>query len=117
MRISLAISSDDYRYVAPGARLWQDLGQNKGGQAPPSREETNAKSRRKPSRLAGGHRAGAGAVLAASFEGVKAMTPQPPLTSARDLANSALINVRAGFLKPEEQLKSYDTLFTNEFVK
>jgi hypothetical protein len=57
------------------------------------------------------------AVLAASYESVKAMTPQPPLTSARDLANSELINVRAGFLKPEEQLKSYDALFTNEFVK
>jgi NitT/TauT family transport system substrate-binding protein len=57
------------------------------------------------------------AVLAASYEGVKAMTPNPPLTSAHDLANSELINVRAGFLKPEEQLKSYDALFTNEFVK
>jgi NitT/TauT family transport system substrate-binding protein len=57
------------------------------------------------------------AVLAASYEAVKAMTPQPPVSSARDLANSELINVRAGFLKPDEQLKSYDALFTNEFVK
>ena len=57
------------------------------------------------------------AVLAASYEGVKAMTPRPPLTSAHDLANSELINVRAGFLKPEEQLKSYAGLFINEFVK
>ena len=57
------------------------------------------------------------AVLAASYESVKAMTPNPPLISARDLANSELINVRAGFLKPEEKLKSYDELFTNEFVK
>jgi hypothetical protein len=57
------------------------------------------------------------AVLAASYEAVKAMTPNPPVSSARDLANSELINVRAGFLKPEEQLKSYDELFTNEFVK
>jgi ABC-type nitrate/sulfonate/bicarbonate transport system substrate-binding protein len=57
------------------------------------------------------------AVLAASYDGVKAMTPRPPVTSARDLANSELINVRAGFLKPEEKLKSYDALFTNEFVK
>jgi len=57
------------------------------------------------------------AVLEASYNVVKAMTPNPPATSALDLANSELINVRAGFLKPEEQLKSYDALFTNEFVK
>lgn len=57
------------------------------------------------------------AVLAASFDAVKAITPRPPVTSAQALANSELINVRAGFLKPDEQLKSYDDLFTNEFVK
>lgn len=57
------------------------------------------------------------AVLAASFEAVKRMTPRPPLTSATGLANSELINVRAGFLPPDQRLKTYDDLFTNEFVK
>jgi NitT/TauT family transport system substrate-binding protein len=57
------------------------------------------------------------AVLTASYEALKNMTPNPPVSSARDLANSEQINVRAGFLKPDEKLKSYDALFTNEFVK
>jgi hypothetical protein len=33
MRISLAISNDGWGYVAPGPRLWQDLG-HLGGQPP-----------------------------------------------------------------------------------
>ena len=53
------------------------------------------------------------AVLAASFEAVKKMTPRPPLTSAQGLADSELINVRAGFLAPEQRLGSYHDLFTN----
>lgn len=56
-------------------------------------------------------------VLAASYAAVKEITPRPPLPATRDIADSELINIRAGFLKPEEQLKSYDDLFTTEFVK
>jgi ABC-type nitrate/sulfonate/bicarbonate transport system substrate-binding protein len=56
-------------------------------------------------------------VLAASFDAIRHMIPSPPVTSVSDLANSELINVQAGFLKPEEQLKSYDDLFDNQFVK
>jgi NitT/TauT family transport system substrate-binding protein len=56
-------------------------------------------------------------VLGASYDAVKKMTPHPPLTTAQGLANSELINVRAGFLPPDQRLKSYDDLFTNEFAK
>lgn len=56
-------------------------------------------------------------VIAASYDAVKQMIPHPPLASVTDLANSEIINIRAGFLKPEDQLKSYDALFDNEFVK
>lgn len=57
------------------------------------------------------------AVLAASFAAVKAITPRPPLTTAQGLANSELINVRAGFLPADQRVQRYDDLFTNEFVK
>ena len=57
------------------------------------------------------------AVLKASYEAVVAMTPQPPAPEAKQLANAENMNVAAGFMKPEEKLKSYDALFTAEFAK
>ena len=59
----------------------------------------------------------ADAVLAASADAVIKMTGTPPATSAAGLANGDRMNADAGFLKPEELLKSYDDLFTNEYVK
>ena len=56
-------------------------------------------------------------VLAASFAAVKTMTPVPPVTSARMLANSDLVNVEAEIIKPEDKLASYDGLFDNQFVQ
>jgi hypothetical protein len=46
----------------------------------------------------------------------KAM-PQPPALEAKALSNADRINVEAGFIKPTDQLKTYDDLFTNEYVK
>lgn len=57
------------------------------------------------------------AVVAASFEVMRKAMPQPPLVAAAALANADRINVEAGFIKPSDQLKSYDDLFTNEFLK
>ena len=34
-----------------------------------------------------------------------------------DLENAELYNIGAGLLKPEEKLKSYDGLYTDEYVK
>lgn len=57
------------------------------------------------------------AVLKASYDAVVEMTPQPPVPDAKQLANAEGMNVAAGFMKPEEKLKSYDDLFSTEFAK
>ena len=57
------------------------------------------------------------AVLQASYQAVAEMTPQPPAPERAQLANAENMNVAAGFMKPEEKLKSYDALFTAEFAK
>jgi len=56
-------------------------------------------------------------LLKASFEELLKVTPSPPLVSAAIIENSEKFNVDAGLLKADEKLKSYDGLFTNEFVK
>ncbi len=56
-------------------------------------------------------------LLRASFEELKKVTPSPPLVSAAIIENSEKFNVDAGLLKADEKLKSYDALFTNEYVK
>ncbi len=56
-------------------------------------------------------------VLKASYDAVMEMTPNPPVPDAVQLANAENMNVAAGFMKPEEKLKSYDALFTTEFAK
>lgn len=57
------------------------------------------------------------AVLKASYEAVREMTPQPPAPEAVQLANAENMNVAAGFMKAEEKLKSYDALFTADFAR
>jgi ABC-type nitrate/sulfonate/bicarbonate transport system substrate-binding protein len=56
-------------------------------------------------------------VVAASFEVMRKAMPQPPVVEAKALANADRINVEAGFIKSEDQLKSYDDLFSNDFLK
>ena len=55
-------------------------------------------------------------LLKASFEELRKVTPSPPLVNKASIENSETFNVDAGLLKPDEKLKSYDGLFTNEFV-
>ena len=55
-------------------------------------------------------------LLKASFEELRKVTPSPPLVNKAAIENSETFNVDAGLLKPDEKLKSYDGLFTNEFV-
>jgi ABC-type nitrate/sulfonate/bicarbonate transport system substrate-binding protein len=57
------------------------------------------------------------AVVAASFEVMRKAMPEPPAVEAKALSNADRINVEAGFIKKDELLKSYDDLFTNEYVK
>lgn len=56
-------------------------------------------------------------LLRASFEELQKVTPSPPVTSKAVIENSETFNVDAGLLKADEKLKSYDGLFTNEFVQ
>jgi len=56
-------------------------------------------------------------VLAASYDMVRSITPDLPLTTPKELENSDDMNVAAGFLKPDEKLPRYDTIIDNEFVK
>ena len=57
------------------------------------------------------------AVVDASFAAVQIGTPVPPSMVAAVLRNSERLNIEAGLEAPSDQLKSYDGLFTDEFVK
>jgi NitT/TauT family transport system substrate-binding protein len=56
-------------------------------------------------------------LLKASFEELRKVTPSPPTVSAAIIDNSEKFNVDAGLLKADEKLKSYDGMFTNEYVQ
>ena len=56
-------------------------------------------------------------VLSAAYEMVKAMTPDPAQTTGKELQNGDMMNIAAGFMKPEEQLSDYGALVDNRFVK
>jgi ABC-type nitrate/sulfonate/bicarbonate transport system substrate-binding protein len=57
------------------------------------------------------------ALLAASFEVVRKITPRPPAIGAKDLENAERINIEAGFMRPDEKLPSYDGLVTDKYVR
>jgi ABC-type nitrate/sulfonate/bicarbonate transport system substrate-binding protein len=56
-------------------------------------------------------------LLAAGFAEIRKGTPRPPVVTKADLENAELYNIGAGLLKPEEKLKSYDGLYTDEYVR
>ena len=56
-------------------------------------------------------------LLAAGFAEIRKGAPRPPVVTKADLENAELYNIGAGLLKPEEKLKSYDGLYTDEYVK
>ena len=56
-------------------------------------------------------------VLAAGFAQIRKATPRPPVTLSGALENGELYSIQAGLLKPEDKLKSYDGLYTDEYVK
>jgi NitT/TauT family transport system substrate-binding protein len=56
-------------------------------------------------------------VLLMSYEALKAVTANPPLTTPRELENGDLMNQAAGFLKPEDKLADYAPMIDNSFVK
>ena len=56
-------------------------------------------------------------VVAASFEAMRKAMPQSPSIDVKAIENGDRINIEAGFVKPSDGLKTYDDLFTNEYVK
>jgi NitT/TauT family transport system substrate-binding protein len=57
------------------------------------------------------------AVVERAFKAVVIGTPVPPQVTEQVLANSERLNIDAGLEKPDEKLKSYDGLFTDEFLR
>lgn len=57
------------------------------------------------------------AALARSLAIVQQATPDPPVVEEAAIVNGDRMNVEAGLLKPEDMLKSYSGLFTDEFVR
>jgi NitT/TauT family transport system substrate-binding protein len=56
-------------------------------------------------------------VLQAAYETVKAMTPELPATTPKELENGDNMNVAAGFMKAEDKLSDYQALIDNQFIK
>jgi len=56
-------------------------------------------------------------VIEAAFAVLRKITPVPPAATLEGIRNNETFNVMAGLLKPEEQLKSFDGLFTDKYVQ
>jgi NitT/TauT family transport system substrate-binding protein len=56
------------------------------------------------------------ALIESAFEQIKKSTPRIPSVTRESLENADDFNVEAGFMKADQKLKSYDGLFTNEYV-
>jgi NitT/TauT family transport system substrate-binding protein len=57
------------------------------------------------------------AVAARAYEGVLRMTQSPPTVTAVALENGDKMNDKAGLLRPEDRVPSYEGLFTNDYLK
>ena len=57
------------------------------------------------------------AALKLSLEIVQKATPSPPIVEEAAIVNGDKVNVEAGLLKPEDMLKSYQGLYTDEYVR
>jgi len=56
-------------------------------------------------------------VVARSFDALVKGIPRMPAVDPKALRNADEVNVNAGFLKPEDLLKSYENLSTDEFLR
>jgi ABC-type nitrate/sulfonate/bicarbonate transport system substrate-binding protein len=57
------------------------------------------------------------ALIDLSYQQILKSTPKVPVVTRKQLENADDFNVEGGLLKASEKLKSYDGLFTDEFVK
>jgi NitT/TauT family transport system substrate-binding protein len=56
-------------------------------------------------------------LIAAAFEEIRKSTPKVPVVTQQALTNADDFNIQAGMMKVDAKLKSYDGLYTDEFVK
>ena len=49
--------------------------------------------------------------------GTSTCAPRPPIVVVGAFENGERYSIEAGLLKPEEKLKSYDGLYTDEYVR
>jgi NitT/TauT family transport system substrate-binding protein len=56
-------------------------------------------------------------LIAAAFAEIRKSTPKVPIVTKEALDNADDFNVEAGMMKAADKLKSYDGLYTDEFVK
>jgi hypothetical protein len=56
-------------------------------------------------------------VLKQAFADVQESTARKPVPTVASVANADRLNLEAGFITADEQLKSYDALVTDAFVK
>jgi NitT/TauT family transport system substrate-binding protein len=56
-------------------------------------------------------------VLAQAYKETLAATPLSPALDAKMLSVADDMNIQAGFMKADERVKSYDGLFTNDYLK
>jgi NitT/TauT family transport system substrate-binding protein len=57
------------------------------------------------------------ALIAAAFEELRKSAPKVPVVTREALDNADEFNIEAGMMKAADKLKSYDGLYTDEFVK
>jgi NitT/TauT family transport system substrate-binding protein len=55
--------------------------------------------------------------FALAMQDTRKITPRDLMLSPAGFENAERFNIEAGLLKPDEKLKSYDNLFTDEFVR
>jgi sulfonate transport system substrate-binding protein len=56
-------------------------------------------------------------ILAAGFEQVRKASPRPPITVRAALENGEIYSIEAGLLKAEDKLKSYEGLYSDEYLR
>jgi ABC-type nitrate/sulfonate/bicarbonate transport system substrate-binding protein len=57
------------------------------------------------------------ALIAAAFDQLRMSAPKVPVVTREALDNADEFNIEAGMMKSADKLKSYDGLYTDEFVK
>jgi hypothetical protein len=56
-------------------------------------------------------------VLAETYKSLAEASPSPPISDAKEFATAETLNVEAGFMSPSERAKSYQTMFTNDYLQ